>query len=156
VIITKQVKRGQTHTEQEIMDHVRGVVKKYGGKIMPRTKGSRMRVMFTRQLPPDVIAEMHPYFDVVNNKPSGTDIWINVGLLKKTVGKYYDAHEKKAVAGTTIHEMCHACHFLEDPDDYEKRMHSGYHYKKCFQKAGKPFKKYYRATNNDIVVDVEE
>jgi hypothetical protein len=147
--------RKPTMKEEEIIHHVRGIIRKYGGKLMP-AGGPKLKVHFTRQLPADVIAEMHPYFDVVSNKPSGTEIWINIPLIKKSVGSYYDQHEKKAVAGTTIHEMCHACHFIKNPDDYEKRMHSGYQYKKCFQKAGKKFKKYYRAVNGDITVYVED
>lgn len=117
----------------------------------------RLKIVFDRQLPPDVIAEMHPYYDTIDNKPSGTEIWFNVPLITNVVGDYFDQHEKKAVAGTTVHEMCHACHFVEDPTDYEKRMHSGYHYKKCFQKAAKKdkwMKKYDKAINNDIVVEI--
>jgi hypothetical protein len=152
---THYIRKTHPQTREEVMRYIRDVARQYGGKVIPGD-GPRVRVMFSRQLPNDVIAEMHPYYDTIANRPSGVDIWFNVPLIKKSIGTYFDGHEKKAVAGTVVHELCHACHFIKNPDDYEHRMHSGYQYKHCFQKAGKGFKKYSKAVNNDIVAYVNE
>jgi hypothetical protein len=142
-------------TKEEVSRFINGVVRQYGGKVIGNG-GPRVKVTFSRQLPKDVIAEMHPYYDTIMDRPSGVEIWFNVPLIKKSIGTYFDKHEKRAVAGTVVHELCHACHFIKNPNDYEKRMHSGYQYKQCFQKAGKKFKKYSKPVNNDIVVYVDE
>lgn len=124
------------------------LIRYYEKKIMPKNSPT-IRIIFTKNLPYDVLGEMQPYYDVRTNKVVRIELRLNSDFISRNL----DQISLGDVRGLIAHEMCHAKHCVSDFADYmaQKNTHADLdYYKPCMRCLNAS--KYRRGTHPGLVV----